>query len=194
MESGISFKLSYYRRRMICLIGKQAQITATLIGPFIERTHRQRQTKILLIFSRILSECIQFCYKKCAFLGARKLGKTFCQLSCFGRRHDGSLPSFWLLRKARSILEFMIMSAEIYCAKRITTFLCASMVHSLCFFDKRDVRPRVWSPAICPRKTLMDHDASILHTRLILFTVNNATPFRPVTVTPWGQQICGFVD
>lgn len=30
---------------MICLIGKQAQITATLIGPFIARTHRQRQTK-----------------------------------------------------------------------------------------------------------------------------------------------------
>lgn len=73
-------------------------------------------------------------------------------------------------------------------------FLCATMVHSLCFFDKRYVRPRVWSSAICPRKTLMDHDASILHTRLILFTVNNATPFRPVAVTPWGQQICGFVD
>ena len=146
------------------------------------------------MFSRILSECIQFGCKKCAFLHTRKWGKTFRQLSSFGRRHDGSLQSFWLLRKARSSLGFMIMSAEIYCAKRITAFLCATMVHSLCFFDKRYVRPRVWSCTICPRKTLMDHDASILHTRLILFTVNNATPFRPVAVTPWGQQICGFVD
>lgn len=62
------------------------------------------------------------------------------------------------------------------------------------FSDKPRVRPRVWSAAICPRETVMDHDASILHTRLIVLTVNNATPFRPVALTPRGQQICGFVD
>lgn len=37
------------------------------------------------------------------------------------------------------------------CSRRITTMIRATVVLLSCFFDKRQVRSRFWSTAICPR-------------------------------------------
>ena len=118
----------------------------------------------------------------------------------FFRGHDRLLQLLHVVQVRSSgkhvpLLDSIIMSTSTHCSKRILYNI--SLRHQgafVVFSDKRNVRPRVWSAAICPRATLMDHDAWILHTRLIVFTVNNATPFRPVALTPRGQQICGFED